>query len=90
MGRGDARQFSGGGQFGMRPPPDYRENTVNRCYGSWPAFHVRPVGNARQQLGAASMGKAGEDSGVSSRTGTPAGAEEIGREGEEKKLPLKM
>ena len=27
MGRGDARNFSGGGQFGM-PPPDYQKNTV--------------------------------------------------------------
>ena len=27
LGRGDARNFSGGGQFGM-PPPDYQKNTV--------------------------------------------------------------
>ncbi|KAI9765477.1 MAG: hypothetical protein M1835_007370 [Candelina submexicana] len=29
MGRGDARSFSGGGQFGA-PPPDYHKNTVGR------------------------------------------------------------
>lgn len=28
MGRGDARNFSGGGQYGMMPPPDYQKNTV--------------------------------------------------------------
>ena len=27
-GRGDARQFSGGGQYGMMPPPDFQKNTV--------------------------------------------------------------
>lgn len=27
MGRGDARNFSGG-QYGMMPPPDYQRNTV--------------------------------------------------------------
>ena len=27
LGRGDARNFSSGGQFGM-PPPDYQKNTV--------------------------------------------------------------
>ena len=28
MGRGDARNVSGGNQYGMMPPPDYRGNTV--------------------------------------------------------------
>ena len=28
MGRGDARNFSGGGQYGMMPPPEYPKNTV--------------------------------------------------------------
>lgn len=28
VGRGDARNFSGGGQYGMMPPPDYHKNTV--------------------------------------------------------------
>ena len=28
MGRGDARHFSGGGQYGMMPPPDYQRNVV--------------------------------------------------------------
>ena len=28
MGRGDARNFSGGGQYGMMPPPDFHKNTV--------------------------------------------------------------
>ncbi|KAH0542181.1 hypothetical protein FGG08_003402 [Glutinoglossum americanum] len=27
-GRGDARSFSSGGQYGMNPPPDYQKNTV--------------------------------------------------------------
>ena len=29
MGRGDARQFSGGGPFGGMPPPDFTRNTVD-------------------------------------------------------------
>ena len=28
MGRGDARNFSGGGQYGMMQPPDYQKNTL--------------------------------------------------------------
>ena len=28
MGRGDARNFSGGGQYGMMAPPDYQKNQV--------------------------------------------------------------
>ena len=28
IGRGDARNFSGGGQYGAMPPPDYHKNTV--------------------------------------------------------------
>lgn len=28
IGRGDARSFSGGGQYGMMPPPDFQKNTV--------------------------------------------------------------
>lgn len=28
VGRGDARNFSGGNQFGMMPPPDYQRNVV--------------------------------------------------------------
>ncbi|KAL8673120.1 MAG: hypothetical protein Q9168_002452 [Polycauliona sp. 1 TL-2023] len=30
MGRGDARQFSGPGQFGMMQPPEFRGNTVDQ------------------------------------------------------------
>ncbi|KAL8715065.1 MAG: hypothetical protein Q9220_001022 [cf. Caloplaca sp. 1 TL-2023] len=89
MGRGDARQFSGGGQFGM-PPPDYRGNTVGmdelRRLGRGgsrqpsqaggtvlgPPSNFGPRGsNTRKTLGPSGIGKAGEDSGASSRTGTP-------------------
>ncbi|KAL8952005.1 MAG: hypothetical protein Q9222_002051 [Ikaeria aurantiellina] len=95
MGRGDARQFSGGGQFGMMPPPDYQRNTVGmdelRRLGRGgsrqpsqagptvlgPPSNFGPRGsNTRKTLGPSGIGKAGEDSGASSRTGTPPAQKE--------------
>ncbi|CAO1598469.1 hypothetical protein XANCAGTX0491_002235 [Xanthoria calcicola] len=107
MGRGDARQFSGGGQFGMMPPPDYRGNTVgmddlrrlgrggSRQASSTGATVLGPPSmfgprgsNTRKPLGAAGMGRAGEDSGASSRTGTPPAQKEK-KEKEEKEAAAK-
>ncbi|KAL8846294.1 MAG: hypothetical protein Q9221_008610 [Calogaya cf. arnoldii] len=108
MGRGDARQFSGGGQFGM-PPPDYRGNTVGmddlRRLGrggsrqasstaappslgppSMSMFGPRGS-NTRKPLGAG-MSRAGEESGASSRTGTPPAQKEK-KEKEEKEAAAK-
>ena len=89
MGRGDARNFSSGGQYGMMPPPDYQRNTVGmddlRRLGRGgsrqasqggatvlgPPSMFGPRGsNTRKPLGPGGI-KAGEDSGASSRTGTP-------------------
>ncbi|KAL8898388.1 MAG: hypothetical protein Q9192_002112 [Flavoplaca navasiana] len=107
MGRGDARQFSGGGQFGMMPPPEYRGNTVgmddirrlgrggSRQASSTGATVLGPPSmfgprgsNTRKPLGAAGMGKAGEDSGASSRTGTPPAQKEK-KEKEDKEAAAK-
>lgn len=92
MGRGDARNFSGGGQYGMMPPPDYQKNTVgmedlrrlgskaasrqtssqgNPTLGPTSMFGARGSNTGRKTLGPGTFGKGGEDSGASSRTGTP-------------------
>ncbi|KAL8914128.1 MAG: hypothetical protein Q9172_007157 [Xanthocarpia lactea] len=107
MGRGDARQFSGGGQFGMMPPPEYRGNTVGmddiRRLGRGGSRQASSAGatvlgppsmfgprgsNTRKPLGAAGFGKPGEDSGASSRTGTPPAQKEK-KEKEEKEAAAK-
>ncbi|KAK4694157.1 translation initiation factor 4G, partial [Lecanoromycetidae sp. Uapishka_2] len=100
IGRGDARNFSGGAQYGMMPPPDYR-NTVGvddlRRLGS--KGSSRQVSSQGQQtFGPSSMfsgprgsrtGRPGmaaatkDDSGASSRTGTPPALKEK-KEKEEK------
>ncbi len=105
MGRGDARNFSGGGQYGMMPPPDYQKNTVgmddlrrlgsgskagsrqassqgNTVFGPTSMFASRGS-NTRKTLGPSGMGKGGDDSGASSRTGTPP-AQKDKKEKEEK------
>lgn len=92
MGRGDARTFSGGGQYGMMPPPDHNRNTVGmddlrrlgnksasrQASHSTASFGPSALLNARSNSGRKPMGgataKAGEDSGASSRTGTPPAA----------------
>ena len=88
VGRGDARNFSGGGQYGLMPPPDQR-NTVGmddlRRLGSrggsrqissqGPATFgpssnfLGPRGSNTRRSGLAGAQK--DDSGASSRTGTP-------------------
>ncbi|KAL9004761.1 MAG: hypothetical protein Q9188_002445 [Gyalolechia gomerana] len=107
MGRGDARQFSGGGQYGMMPPPDHQRNTVGiddlRRLGRGgsrqpsqagppslgPPSMFGPRGsNTRKPLGPSGFGKAGEDSGASSRTGTPPAQKEK-KEREEKEAAAK-
>ncbi|KAL8766701.1 MAG: hypothetical protein Q9209_006570 [Squamulea sp. 1 TL-2023] len=108
MGRGDARQFSGGGgQFGMMPPPDYRGNLVGmddlRRLGRGGSRQASSAGatvlgppsmfgprgsNSRKPMGAAGIGKPGEDSGASSRTGTPPAQKEK-KEKEEKEAAAK-
>lgn len=98
MGRGDARNFSGGGQYGMMPPPDYQKNTVgmddlrrlgsssragsrqvssqgNTVFGPTSMFGSRGS-NTRKPLGPSAIGKSGEDSAGSSRTGTPPAQKE--------------
>lgn len=95
MGRGDARTFSGGGQYGMIPPPDHNKNTVGMddlrrlgnkagsrqasqgpmTLGPSAMFTSRSSSGRKPLLASASV-KPGEDSGVSSRTGTPPSARE--------------
>lgn len=94
MGRGDARNFSGGAQYGMMPPPDFNKNTVgvddlrrlgsgsrggsrqlsaqgSTVFGPTSMFGGARGSNTRKTLGPSGIGKGGEDSGASSRTGTP-------------------
>lgn len=103
MGRGDARTFSSGGQYGIMPPPDFNKNIVgiddlrrlsrpggNRqassqgtaVFGPTSMFGARGS-NTRKPLGPSGIGKGGEDSGASSRTGTPPAQKER-KEREEK------
>ena len=101
VGRGDARNFSGGAQYGGMPPPDFNKNTVGmddlRRLGSkggsrqvssqgQPTFGPSSMFSAprgsrtnRPGMGAASK----DDSGASSRTGTPPALKEK-KEKEEK------
>ncbi|KAL8689479.1 MAG: hypothetical protein Q9218_004860 [Villophora microphyllina] len=108
MGRGDARQFSGGGPFGGMPPPEYQRNTVGmddiRRLGRGgsrqasttgaptlgpPSMFGGPRGsNTRKPLGPGGIAKPGEDSGASSRTGTPPAQKEK-KEREEKEAAAK-
>lgn len=83
IGRGDARNFSGGGPM---PPPEYRNtvgmddirrlqsrntsrqaSTAPQTFGPSSMFSGARGSNTRKPL----FGKAGEDSSASSRTGTP-------------------
>ena len=93
IGRGDARNFSGG-QYGLMPPPDYQRNTVGmddlRRLGSrggsrqvssqGPATFgptsnfLGPRGSNTRRPGLAGAQK--DDSGASSRTGTPPAQKE--------------
>lgn len=103
VGRGDARNFSGG-QYGMMPPPDYNKNTVgmedlrrlgsrggsrqvssqgSTVFGPTSMFGGARGSNTRKTLGSSGIGKGGEDSGASSRTGTPPAQKEK-KEKEEK------
>ncbi|KAL8901149.1 MAG: hypothetical protein Q9207_005339 [Kuettlingeria erythrocarpa] len=105
-GRGDARNFSGGGQYGMMPPPDYQRNTVGMDDlrrlgrgGSRQASQAGPPSlgppsmfgprgsNTRKPLGPG-FSRAGEDSGASSRTGTPPAQKEK-KEKDEKEAAAK-
>ena len=105
MGRGDARNFSGGGQYGMMPPPDYQKNLVGMddirrlsskggsrqvssqgpvSFGPTSMFNARSSsGRAGKSLGPGGIAGRGEESGASSRTGTPPSQREK-REREEK------
>ena len=86
MGRGDARNFSGG----MMPPPDYHRNVVaadelrklsrgtsGRNISSGPAtlgpssMFASRSSSGRKGFGPTSLTKSNDDSGASSRTGTP-------------------
>lgn len=102
MGRGDARNFSGGGQYGMMPPPDYHKNTVGMddlrrlgskggsrqvssqghapTFGPTSMFSGPRGSNTRKSAFGASQK---DDSGASSRTGTPPAQKEK-KEKEEK------
>ena len=91
LGRGDARNFSGGGQFGM-PPPDYHKNTVGmddlRRLGS--KGSSRQASTAAPTFGPPSMFAnprgsntrkplnmvSANDSGASSRVSTPPAQKE--------------
>ncbi|RMZ71462.1 eukaryotic translation initiation factor subunit eIF-4F [Pyrenophora seminiperda CCB06] len=84
MGRGDARSFSGGGQL---PPPDTGSRVqmddlrklskgasgrnLNNVGALGPSMLGSRSGSGRRGLGPGMMGGRGEDSGASSRTGTP-------------------
>lgn len=107
IGRGDARNFSGGGQYGMMPPPDYNKNTVGmddlRRLGSkggsrqvssqgQPTFGPSSMfsGPRGSRTGRPGMGAANkDDSGASSRTGTPPALKEK-KEKEEKEAASRM
>lgn len=84
MGRGDGRNFSG---YGNQAPIDYQKNTVGmddlrrltnkasrnssqqNTFGPTSMFSSRS--NSGRKMGTGPLGRAGEDSGASSRTGTP-------------------
>ncbi|KAL8639669.1 MAG: hypothetical protein Q9228_003316 [Teloschistes exilis] len=106
-GRNDARQMSGGGQFGGMAPPEHQRNIVGlddlrrlgRSGSRQPSTTGAPTlgppsmfgprgSNTRKPLGPSSIAKAGEDSGASSRTGTPPAQKEK-KEREEKEAAAK-
>lgn len=84
MGRGDARSFSGGG---MPPPPDNggrvqmddlrklskgaSGRNLNNAGPLGPSMLGNRSGSGRRGLGPGMMGGRGDESGMSSRTGTP-------------------
>lgn len=83
IGRGDARSFSGGG---MMPPPDNNRvqmddlrklskgasnRGLNNAGSLGPSMLGSRSGSGRRGLGPGMMGRGGDDSGNSSRTGTP-------------------
>ncbi|XP_014556092.1 hypothetical protein COCVIDRAFT_100891 [Bipolaris victoriae FI3] len=84
MGRGDARSFSGAG---MQPPPDTGSRVqmddlrklskgasgrnLNNAGALGPSMLGSRSGSGRRGLGPSMMGRGGDDSGASSRTGTP-------------------
>lgn len=84
MGRGDARSFSGGG---MMPPPDNGGRVqmddlrklskgasargLSNTGSLGPSMLGSRSGSGRRGLGPGMMGRGGDDSGNSSRTGTP-------------------
>lgn len=84
MGRGDARSFSGGG---MMPPPDTggrvqmddlrklskgaSGRNINAGAALGPSMLGSRSGSGRRGLGPGMMGGRGDESGASSRTGTP-------------------
>ncbi|KAL8993552.1 MAG: hypothetical protein Q9169_006260 [Polycauliona sp. 2 TL-2023] len=80
MGRGDARQFSGGGQFGMMQPPEYRGNIVGQD-------DIRRLGRggSRQAstTGAPTLGPPSMFGPRGSNTRKPLGAAGMSRAGEE-------
>jgi translation initiation factor 4G len=85
MGRGDSRNFSN--QYGNQPPQDYNKNTVgmddlrrltnkggaNRQASAQMSFGPTSMFSSRSNSGrkGPGMSRGGEDSGPSSRTGTP-------------------
>ncbi|KAI9764703.1 MAG: hypothetical protein M1840_008095 [Geoglossum simile] len=70
-GRGDARSFSGGGQYGMNPPPDYQRNTV----GIDDLRRLTSKGSARQaSQGPATFGPTA----MFSRSGSSGGRKNLG------------
>ncbi|KAI9820238.1 MAG: hypothetical protein M1827_005860 [Pycnora praestabilis] len=80
MGRGDARSFSGGGQYGMMPPPDYHKNTVGmddlRKLG-------KGAGSRQVSQGPATFGPTSMFNSRSSSGRKPPGPGGIARGGEE-------
>jgi translation initiation factor 4G len=84
MGRGDGRNFPQGG-YGQQPPVDYQKNTVgmddlrrltnkaNRQSSANMSFGPTSMFSSRSNSGrkGPGLGRTGEDSGASSRTGTP-------------------
>ncbi|EKD17875.1 uncharacterized protein L3040_004414 [Drepanopeziza brunnea f. sp. 'multigermtubi'] len=85
MGRGDGRNFSG--QYGNQPPVDYQKNVVgmddlrrltnknpSRAASQQMSFGPSSMFSSRSnsgRKGPGNFGRAGEESGASSRTGTP-------------------
>ncbi|KAI9886905.1 MAG: hypothetical protein M1823_001274 [Watsoniomyces obsoletus] len=101
-GRGDARNYSGGGQYGGMPPPDHQRNTVGMddlrklgkgaisrsstqqpmAFGPTSMFSSRSSSGRKPPLGGGSGAnvRGGEESGHSSRTGTPPAANASAKE----------